>query len=239
MPRIGQTVTVLVNVARLSTRMCSSMTHYSLMGVGKNATKAEIKCAFLTLSKRHHPDLNPVSKSQHANQKFREINEAYSVLIDPAKRSVYDEQLYIKSQHSQFRGSASDERFGFYRPNPRNDAYTYARNYQYYDWSEEEWERLQRHRTGRTHKKHTNILRWVVLLMVTGTFLHSARIYYTQKNSQLKAWEASRKNQQLYEAVREKGRNSTVREQLDRLSAQHQDSILVQSTRKRDGEKPD
>ena len=221
-----------MSVTRSSIRMCSSTTHYSLLGVGRNATKEEIKCAFLTLSKRHHPDLNPVSKSQLANQKFREINEAYSVLIDPAKRSMYDDQLY-----SQFRGD--EERFGFQRSRPRNNAYTYARNYQYYHWSEGEWERMYRHRTGWTHRKHTNILRWVVLLMVTGTFLHSARIYYTHKNSQLKAQEASRKNQELYEAVRERGRNSTVRQQLDRLSAHHQGSILVQNTRKRDEEKPD
>lgn len=229
-----------MNVASLSIRMCSSMTHYSLLGVGKDATKAEIKCAFLSLSKRHHPDVNPVSKSQYANQKFREINEAYSILIDPAKRSMYDEQLYNQSHHPQFRGSVfGDEGFGFQRSSPRNNAYTYARSYQYYDWSEGDWDTLHRQRTGWTHRKHTSILRWVVLLIVTGTFLHSARIYYTHENSRLKAQEASRKNQELYEAIRERGRNSTVRQQLDRLSAQHQDPILIQHTTKRNGEKPE
>ncbi|MCX7958021.1 MAG: molecular chaperone DnaJ [Deltaproteobacteria bacterium] len=62
--------------------------YYSILGVPKNATDKEIKSAYKRLAKKYHPDLNPGNKS--AEEKFKEINEAYEVLSDPEKRKHYD-----------------------------------------------------------------------------------------------------------------------------------------------------
>ena len=211
------------SVGRLQTssiRFCSSQSHYRTLGVRRDATKAEIKSAFLTLSKKHHPDCHPVSQSKDAHRNFREINEAYSVLIDPAKRSAYDRKLYGAASQTPFTSHPAEDRFsGFYQYNPRSDAYTYARAYKYYDMNETEWEELQK-KTGRASPRKSNfkILRLLVVLMVSGTLLHSVRIYYSHRSHQRRALEESQKNEALYEAVRERGRNSTLQQQLDRLS---------------------
>ena len=62
--------------------------YYSILGVGKDAGEDEIKSAYRRLAKKYHPDLN---KTPEAAEKFKEINEAYSVLGDPKKRSNYDQ----------------------------------------------------------------------------------------------------------------------------------------------------
>jgi DnaJ-class molecular chaperone len=63
--------------------------YYSTLGVAKTATDKEIKQAYRKLARKHHPDVNPGDKSAEA--KFKDINEAYEVLGDPAKRKKYDE----------------------------------------------------------------------------------------------------------------------------------------------------
>jgi curved DNA-binding protein len=63
--------------------------YYATLGVGKTATEKEVKQAFRKLARKHHPDVNPGDKAAEA--KFKEINEAYEVLGDPAKRKKYDE----------------------------------------------------------------------------------------------------------------------------------------------------
>ena len=62
--------------------------YYKILGVSKNATAKEIKSAFRKLAQQHHPDKNPGDKK--AEDKFKEINEAYEVLGDPQKRAKYD-----------------------------------------------------------------------------------------------------------------------------------------------------
>src|SRR4029453_18585768 len=63
--------------------------YYQTLGVTKSATDKEIKQAFRKLARKHHPDVNPGDKAAEA--RFKEINEAYEVLGDPAKRKKYDE----------------------------------------------------------------------------------------------------------------------------------------------------
>ncbi len=62
--------------------------YYAILGVSRNATDKEIKQAYRRLARRYHPDVNPGDKAAEA--KFKEINEAYEMLSDPAKRGKYD-----------------------------------------------------------------------------------------------------------------------------------------------------
>lgn len=68
--------------------MASSRNYYDILGVSKSATDAEIKSAFRKLAKQYHPDIN---KEPGAEEKFKEIGEAYAVLSDQEKRRQYDQ----------------------------------------------------------------------------------------------------------------------------------------------------
>lgn len=63
--------------------------YYQALGVPRNAAEEEIKKAYRKLAMQYHPDRNP-GKEEWANEKFKEINEAFSVLGDPEKRKRYD-----------------------------------------------------------------------------------------------------------------------------------------------------
>ncbi len=67
----------------------SKRDYYEVLGVNKGASDDEIKKAFRKLAVKYHPDKNPGDKT--AEEKFKEINEAYSVLSDKTKRSRYDQ----------------------------------------------------------------------------------------------------------------------------------------------------
>lgn len=62
--------------------------YYEILGVNKNASDAEIKSAYRQMAKKYHPDIN---KTAEAAEKFKEVNEAYSVLSDSTKKANYDQ----------------------------------------------------------------------------------------------------------------------------------------------------
>jgi len=63
--------------------------YYELLGVGRKASAKEIRAAYRKLARKYHPDLNPGDKS--AEEKFKQIQEAYDVLSDTKKRQMYDQ----------------------------------------------------------------------------------------------------------------------------------------------------
>jgi curved DNA-binding protein len=86
--------------------------YYTTLGVGKNASDEEIKRAYRKLAMKYHPDRNPNKKE--AEERFKEINEAYAVLSDKEKRKQYDtfgaEGFHQRfTQEDIFRGFDFDE----------------------------------------------------------------------------------------------------------------------------------
>src|SRR5258708_16161712 len=63
--------------------------YYELLGVPRKASAKDIRASFRKLARKYHPDLNPGDKS--AEEKFKQLQEAYDVLSDSKKRQVYDQ----------------------------------------------------------------------------------------------------------------------------------------------------
>jgi len=71
--------------------MTTKRDYYEILGVGKSAAIDEIKKAYRTLALKFHPDRVPPEQKKDAEEKFKEISEAYAVLSDPQKRKLYDQ----------------------------------------------------------------------------------------------------------------------------------------------------
>ncbi|MEM4260170.1 MAG: molecular chaperone DnaJ [Candidatus Woesearchaeota archaeon] len=89
-----------------------SKDYYEILGVKRNASKEEIKTAYKNLAKKYHPDIN---KSDNAQEKFKEINEAASVLLDENKRQQYDQygSDFLKRGGATYSDYAGFESSGF------------------------------------------------------------------------------------------------------------------------------
>ncbi len=85
--------------------------YYKIMGVARDASQDEIKRAYRKLARKYHPD---VSKEADAEQRFKEVGEAYEVLSDPEKRSAYDSLGANWRSGEQFRPPPDwESSFGF------------------------------------------------------------------------------------------------------------------------------
>lgn len=82
--------------------------YYEVLGVSKTASEEEIKRAFRKLAKQYHPDVN---KEEGAEEKFKEIGEAYAILSDPEKRRQYDQfgHAAFDGGSSGFQGFSADD----------------------------------------------------------------------------------------------------------------------------------
>ena len=80
--------------------------YYEILGISKTATEAEIKSSYRTLAKKYHPDLNP--NNPEAELKFKEVSEAYEILINADKRAAYD-----RFGHAAFEGGQGGYGTGF------------------------------------------------------------------------------------------------------------------------------
>src|SRR6266403_4209454 len=83
--------------------------YYDVLGVGRAATDEEIKRAYRKLAVKFHPDKNP--DDPHAEEKFKELGEAYDVLMDPDKRAAYD-----RFGHAAFAQGGAGFGGGFHDP---------------------------------------------------------------------------------------------------------------------------
>ena len=93
--------------------------YYKVLGVDRKATEDEIKRSYRKLALEHHPDRNPGNKS--AEEKFKEINEAYQVLSDPEKKKRYDQLGASYKNYTQQGGSPGNFNWeDWFVQNPRS-----------------------------------------------------------------------------------------------------------------------
>jgi DnaJ-class molecular chaperone len=79
--------------------------YYSILGIDKSATKEDIKRAFRKLARKYHPDVNP--DEAKSGEKFKEINEAYSILSDDKKREMYDKFGVVEGEPFKYQQYAN------------------------------------------------------------------------------------------------------------------------------------
>ena len=88
--------------------------YYELLEVSEKASPEIIKKAYTTLVKKYHPDLQPDNKKKEAEEKIKEINEAYEILSDNIKRKNYDAKLQaqrIRDEQSKYARSNSNNKY--------------------------------------------------------------------------------------------------------------------------------
>ncbi len=76
-------------------------TLYEILEVSENASKEIIEKAYKVLAKKYHPDLQPEAEKQKAEKMMKQLNEAYSILIDEQKRKEYDNKLRAERLEEQ------------------------------------------------------------------------------------------------------------------------------------------
>ncbi|OMJ91937.1 hypothetical protein SteCoe_5361 [Stentor coeruleus] len=95
----------LLRSFRSSRRLFYKKDYYSILGISRSASEAEIKKAYFSLAKKYHPDVN---KSSDAKEKFAEINLAYETLGEAEKRKTYDSTGMTGDEQDQAKNSGFD-----------------------------------------------------------------------------------------------------------------------------------
>lgn len=203
--------------------------HYQVLGVSRNATKQEIRTAFVTLSKKYHPDSNPEQNKEAKNvdsQSFVAVSEAYRILNNPSSKARYDNELTVaeryRTQYEQrfYNGSSSDDASQHDKPFTTDRYNTYSpgrgamENEREVDW--------ELYRKSLRKPNHSRVLYMLLAVTFMVPVLFMLRINHNyHKYYQPAAILQSQRNVAAYEAVRDRARSTSVQEQLDLLVERH------------------
>lgn len=101
--------------------------YYEILGIKRDASQDEIKKAYRKLARQYHPDVNPGNKQ--AEEKFKEINEAYNTLIDDTLKKAYDDKLGFGGDSNKTSGN---------RTKPGQETGNYQGGFKNFDMNEVE-----------------------------------------------------------------------------------------------------
>jgi len=121
--------------------------YYKILGVSKSATEKQIKKAYRKLARKYHPDVN---KDAGAEQKFKDIAEAYEVLKDTSKRKMFDQYGADWKDGPQRQQYQQQNRGGF---NPRGGGFDFGNQGEYSDFFESFFGGQRRNSGGRSSLK--------------------------------------------------------------------------------------
>ena len=199
-------------------------TYYDVLGVSRTSSSKEIKASFLALSKKVHPDLNPLVPSSS----FAELNEAYSTLSNTSARREYDMKLdeELIRRAGRYAGAGTHPQRTSSGQASNNSIYrsTYTTG-TYHDFPETG----NRYSSDSSLKsRNMRLVLYLLVFVVVGNAFHSFRIHCNQKLFDTSADSHSRRLSMVYSQVREEASRRTVQEQLERLRRKQADTLARQ-----------
>ncbi|UKK00550.2 molecular chaperone DnaJ [Theileria orientalis] len=118
--------------------------YYTILGVAKNATRLDIRKAYLQKAKLYHPDLNP---SASAASKFKEIQEAYNTLYNPDKRREYDAgPSFYSSTGNRYNPYDTSRQYRSYTEAPYNSDSFEQQFRAETEWLRKQWQQMEEER---------------------------------------------------------------------------------------------
>lgn len=117
-------------------------TWYEILEVSENASKEIIEKAYKVLAKKYHPDLQTEENKQIAENKMKEINEAYSILSDEEKRKDYDNKLHAEREEANRIKHEQNNSQAYYNAQRQSEMYGQSQR----PMTEEEYQELQKRR---------------------------------------------------------------------------------------------
>ena len=156
------------------------MNYYEILQISKNASKDDIKHAYITLVKKYHPDLQPQEKKNFYTEKMKLINIAYGTLKNDEKRKAYDEQLnYNKQIYKETKYQTGSNDNNKYNENSYKQ-YKYNENsYKQYTYNENKHNKYNKYNSivDKIKKIKEIVMLWFTYILVISFFIYIFSIF--------------------------------------------------------------
>lgn len=226
-----------------------SRSYYDILKVSPTCTSKEIRDAFIILSKQNHPDKHLNDPSMH--EKFVQINEAYSTLINPSKRRAYDLTLYHKrklnapydnSYTTERKSSAYSDTF-HQRASSRGSSYTSNTGNEYYKdpfswqtYDSKSYRDAQSNPKGFKRYSNSAVVSLLISFTVVGVILQLLAIRSSFISNQEKMLEKSREYGLIHRMAREKAKLYGNAHQIEVLKSKLDKSFESEQQKRKDDE---
>lgn len=203
--------------------------HYQVLGVGREASRSEIKDAFFALSKKCHPDSDPSNPLLHAQ--FIRINEAYKVLSKQSSRKEYDQILEALRRNGPVYRAQSP-----YKSSSRADSTTHTnRKEETYDWSTRDsdswfWSQFPPQSdyndfAKQRQERNTHIVWGCIFMVFSSIYLHFF-VFSTLRDIRNKEMEEQQKKiLDFYNKTKETAQMNGISKQQEILIQRHEERL--------------